>query len=550
MVRARLQTLRGRLLLVLGTGLAALLVALAVNAYQLRTIGLSLEVVNRVYLPLAALSTRMGGQLDPSRDGAEAMARAVEEARKVVANAPHPPDAEETAALGATRVRVDALTTAYQQWKLASPGDPGPRVALRTEILQLNALVQTRISAVTVRTGRTQDAALRQAGVFVLVALVMSGALLYLAGAALEPVTRLTDQARQMAAGEKVAPIVLPGSDEIATLAGAFAQMAQAVDDRDRNLSALSLYLRRVLDSIGAAVAVAEGDKVRMANPPARALWQVDEDDPLPGWLGDLPEGRHEALRVEDRFHDVVVRPFGDGGRILVGEDTTERVRDRERLARSERLALMGQMLAQVTHEVRNPLNAMSLHAELLGDELDSDEARAVLGVIIGEIRRLEQVTGRYLDLARRRPTERSPEDPVLLARAVVALEEAPLTRSRVVASVEGEPGTTVDIDGNVLRQALLNLLRNAAEAGARHVVVAVAIGPHSLTCSVTDDGPGMTPEVAARVFDPFYTTRPRGTGLGLAITRQAVEDIDGQIECITAPGEGCSFRITLPLER
>ena len=81
-----------------------------------------------------------------------------------------------------------------------------------------------------------------------------------------------------------------------------------------------------------------------------------------------------EALPFGDRLLNVDLVPFGLRGALIVGEDVTERIRDRERLARSERLALVGQMLAQVTHEVRNPLNAMSLHAEILCDELADPE--------------------------------------------------------------------------------------------------------------------------------------------------------------------------------
>ena len=102
-----------------------------------------------------------------------------------------------------------------------------------------------------------------------------------------------------------------------------------------------------------------------------------------------------------------------DQGVLVVVADVTEQARAKERLARSERLALIGQMLAQITHEVRNPLNALSLNAEMLGDELvglDPDrrtESWEILDVVAGEIERLTAVTGHYLQLARRPPAER-----------------------------------------------------------------------------------------------------------------------------------------------
>lgn len=551
MLPAWTRTLRGRLLAVYGAGLALLISGMAANVVQLHGIGLSLDLVNRVYLPLTALSTRMGGLLDPDPESITALGQAIAEARVIVDRAPVTTDAEEAAALNATRRLVDDLASQYAAWQAPPHDVVSLRGPLREEVLQLGALADGRIDAVSEKTGATQVAALRQAGGLVLLALGMGAAVLYLAGTALEPVGRLTRQVERMAAGESVAPLVPAGDDEIATLGRAFATLAQAVADRDAHLQALTLYLRRVLDSIGAAVIVVERqgveERVQMANPPAAALWGIQAGDTLPDPLARLTEGRHEALSVGHRHQDVVVRPFGENGRILVGEDSTDRVRDRDRLQRSERLALVGQLLAQVTHEVRNPLNALSLNAELLADEVQSEEGRALMGLVGAEIRRLEAVTERYLDLARRRPPELGPEDAVLLARSVVALEEEGLRRQGIEVEVEGLPGSIVETDGNVLRRALLNLLRNAAEAGAHHLTLSVHVEERTLTCRVADDGPGMAPDVAARVFEPFYSTRTRGTGLGLAITRQSIEDLGGRLEMETAPGRGSTFTITLP---
>ncbi|MBM4367325.1 MAG: HAMP domain-containing histidine kinase [Deltaproteobacteria bacterium] len=229
-----------------------------------------------------------------------------------------------------------------------------------------------------------------------------------------------------------------------------------------------------------------------------------------------------------------------------MAEAVDERNRIRDRLAQSERLALVGQLLAQVTHEVRNPLNAMSLHAELLADEV-SPEGRPMLGTLVNEIRRLEAVTERYLDLARRRTPVLAPEDPVEIARSVVALEDERLRRLGVETTVENGASRVVDIDGNLLRRALLNLVRNAAEAGAKRVAVRVDVD-EALRVTVIDDGPGMTPEVASRIFEPFFSTKGRGTGLGLALTRQGIEDLGGTIVVYSEPGKGATFVVTVPV--
>jgi signal transduction histidine kinase len=417
---------------------------------------------------------------------------------------------------------------------------------LRDEVLQLGALSEARVSALSERTARAQAEAVRVSLLLAGLSVPLGAFLLWLAGTALQPVRSLTRQVRRLEAGERPGPVDVGGDDEIAGLAVAFDAMARAVDERDRNLQAVSLQLRRVLDSLLVAVLVVEADRVRVANPAAALLWGLAEGDALPVALGALPEGRHERVDGE-RTREIVVAPFGEAGRIFVGEDLTERLRDRERLVRSERLALVGQLLAQVTHEVRNPLNAISLHAELLADELRATEQQALLATVVTEIRRLEAVTERYLDLARRRAPELAAEDPAALARSVVALEEERLRRLNVEVSVHAEEIGVAEIDGNVLRRALLNLVRNAAEAGAQHIRVEVERVGARLVVRVGDDGPGLDAATAARVFDPFFSTKARGTGLGLAVTRQEIEDQGGSIEVRSELGAGTTFIIGLP---
>jgi len=213
-----------------------------------------------------------------------------------------------------------------------------------------------------------------------------------------------------------------------------------------------------------------------------------------------------------------------------------ERDLERERRLRSERLALVGQMLAQVTHEVRNPLNALSLNAELLLEDVradfpDRESATALATGLMGEIRRLEAVTERYLDLARRPAVSLAAEDPEVLVRSVVRVEEEALRRAGVEVSVVVVGGVSaVNMDGGVVRRALLNVLQNAAQAGARSIVVRVACEGKGVLIQVEDDGPGVPDEVQPHLFEPFFTTRVAGTGLGLAVARQSLEDSGGSL--------------------
>jgi signal transduction histidine kinase len=230
--------------------------------------------------------------------------------------------------------------------------------------------------------------------------------------------------------------------------------------------------------------------------------------------------------------------------------------RDQERLRRSERLALVGQMLAQICHEVRNPLNAMNLNAELLSEEIDAlersedNEASEILSRIHREIGRLEKVTEHYLDMSRPAHAATVADDIGLLVRSVCQLEVEAFKRDHVALDVTTENLPAIPLDEAQMRRALLNVLRNARESGANNVSVDVRAQEQeegTVAIVVRDDGPGMDEEMIQRAFDPFVTTRAKGTGLGLAITRQVLEAHGGRVECHSSPGEGCEIVLVVP---
>lgn len=513
-------SLRTRLLAVLALAVVGQAAASLLHLDQLDRIGQSAALTDEVWVPMARLATRMEGQA--ARGAPDRLAQTVASA-KTLADRPVA-DPEERAALLAARAQLDQIAAAV--------ADPERAAA---EIAQLTGLADSRIEAVSRRTARAQSSA-RQVSLALAAGIPLVGALLWwLVGRALRPLRDLTEAAGRLGEGGRP-DFAVGGVDEVGRLAGTLDRMARAVEERDRNLQALSGYLRRVLDAISAAVVVSEQGRVTMANPAAAASWKVEAGTALPAWLAELADGRHEELELDGRHHDVVVGPFDASARIFVGEDVTRRRADRERLRRSERLALVGQLMAQITHEVRNPLNAMSLHAELLAEEPLPEEARPLLATLTKELARLEALTERYLDLSRSRAPELAPEDPVRLAEEVAAGR----------ARVEGEVGV-VEFAGQVARQALLNLVRNAVEAGARSVSLRVR-RDEQLEWVVEDDGPGIDPAALSHVFEPFWTTRARGTGLGLFISRQAVEEAGGTLSVTSTPGVGSRFCLRLPV--
>jgi len=227
------------------------------------------------------------------------------------------------------------------------------------------------------------------------------------------------------------------------------------------------------------------------------------------------------------------------------------------RLLQMERLATVGRMSAQVAHEIRNPLNALSLNAELLGDDIDQldeparGEAGETLRQLQAEIDRLAAVTEGYLSLARPPDPERAPGDLGELVERVRDFLADELAGAGVTLETRIQPGLpAVPMDADQMRQVLLNLLRNAMEAqpDGGTVEITVTSGDGGVTLEVADHGQGVDPGIRDQVFDPLVSSKERGTGLGLAIVRQIVAGHGGSIEFRSQPGKGTTFRIVLPL--
>jgi len=230
-------------------------------------------------------------------------------------------------------------------------------------------------------------------------------------------------------------------------------------------------------------------------------------------------------------------------------------IQEREqRLIRSERLATVGRMAAQIAHEVRNPLSSIGLNAELLGDELpgQADEARRLVASIIGEVDRLAEITETYLRFARLPRPKLEREDLGELIASVMELARGELVQAGIDVRVE-VPSELPEImaDEGQLRQALINLIRNAREAltGApsKRLSIVVSVEGDRLALRVSDSGAGIAPGDLAKIFDPFFSTKAQGTGLGLALVQQIVIDHGGTIEVDSAPGAGTTFTLRLP---
>ena len=266
--------------------------------------------------------------------------------------------------------------------------------------------------------------------------------------------------------------------------------------------------------------------------------------------IEDLTAGLESRVRR-------ATRDLADKNRELA-EANEKLWRARLELGRSERLAALGQMAATIAHELGTPLNSILGYTQLLLREDPLPEHAAMLAIVESQVQRMIETIRSVLD--RTRDRKRAPVALQPLVAEVLGLVSTRLVGRELVALNE-VPTTLPPVPGDVagLRQALLNLLTNAIDATDPPGTIAVSgaevsgngRGGRYVELAVRDTGHGMSPEELRRVFEPFYTTKApgRGTGLGLAIVDHIVRAHNGQVVAESAPGEGTTMRILLPLE-
>jgi len=222
------------------------------------------------------------------------------------------------------------------------------------------------------------------------------------------------------------------------------------------------------------------------------------------------------------------------------------------------RLATLGQLAAQLAHEIGTPLSSVSGHLQLAMMQRDLRPAlRERLEVASREIERISRIVRDYLDSTRPLDPERKPVDLRRLLREVVEVtspESTPGARPEVRLEMEEAEGPFAGFvtDAGLLRQIILNLMSNALDAvGPKgRVTLSARAQGNDLWLTVADTGHGISPEDLRRIFEPFYTTKGRGkgTGLGLAICRQLTTALGGSISVESEPGKGSAFTLRLPL--
>jgi signal transduction histidine kinase len=288
----------------------------------------------------------------------------------------------------------------------------------------------------------------------------------------------------------------------------------------------------------------------------ARAMARVEAGDLTASAVSGAPD---ELGRLAEGFNAMVER-------LRAARDEIE-VYHRERLARAERLATLGEVAASLAHEIKNPLAGIAGAVGVMAEDLPStDPRKEIMDEILSQIRRLTKTVQDLLMFARpATPSLESCDVHRVIDRVLLLLAEDPAAKQLRVVRNYHPTLPHVEADDKQLGQVFLNLLLNAAQAmhGGGQVSIttqvhgtdvadgapSVAAGGPTVEVCLTDTGPGIPPAIVSELFTPFFTTKPRGTGLGLAISRRIIEDHGGWIRAESPPGQGATFRIGLPVE-
>jgi nitrogen fixation/metabolism regulation signal transduction histidine kinase len=391
-----------------------------------------------------------------------------------------------------------------------------------------------------------------------------------------EPLLILAEGTQAVAAGDFTPRQALETHDELGLLTRSFNRMTNQLDDARQEAQRQRVYLESVLANLSAGVITLDADfRLRAANRGARAILNDDlvaaEGQPLAEWpdhevfraavtegfagRGDwqrqldttAPSGAPQILLARG----TTLPESSGGGYVIVFDDITQ-------LISAQRTAAWGEVARRLAHEIKNPLTPIQLSAERLqhklADKLDTASAemlRRGTETIVNQVEALKNMVNDFRDYARTPPPELAPVDLNALVTEIVGLYET----SRATLQCELSPSLPPVLgDAAQLRQVVHNLLANAEDAlsgidaAKASIVVATGREERGVTLTVRDTGSGFPPQILARAFEPYVTTKARGTGLGLAIVKKILDEHHGDVVLTNLAGGGAEVKLRLPL--
>lgn len=430
---------------------------------------------------------------------------------------------------------------------------------------------------------------LRAAALFALLAAIAAMlAAAVLATAALQPIEQISRQLQKLTlqAGE-VPPPTKPTADAVVRVSETIDRLGQQMRSTEAGYTALQANLNQMLDTLrdGVLLFTAERRAVMVSDAVAyfvsrpqgelvgKQLEEIFEPETALGAavlaaFADGETGGAESVTLGDgRRVQVSVDRFDDGmgesmGTLITLRDLESMMQLGQELEISRRLAAIGRLTAGVGHEVKNPINAMVVHLELLRSKLANasaagfGDAQRHVEILANEMQRLDRVVQTLADFSRPMELKLREHDLRQVVNAVVELTAAEMHENGVQVTVNapGEP-IPVRVDAELVRQALLNLMLNGMQAMPQGGRLAITLRrDHQFAIvEVSDEGEGIAPDVLPRIFELYFTTKPKGSGIGLAMTYRILQMHGGALDVRSdanplGPDRGTTFTLRLPV--
>ena len=370
-----------------------------------------------------------------------------------------------------------------------------------------------------------------------------------------------------------------PGQDMAQRVSTKIERIGQRMRNVEEVFSALKDNLDQILSNLQDGILLFTGDgRAVLVSEAARRFLQIDRDRILGLHAQEIFDrstvlGQTLGQAFEDGINLVNEVVLTESGRRIrasvdfIHDDRTrqglgalvtlhdlESVEEIEsELELSRRMAAIGRLTSGVGHEVKNPINAIVVHLELLKNKLGTENAPAArhLDVIDAEIHRLDRVVQTLVDFSRPVELQLREQDLRQVIGDVLALASEELSTRNVQLESWMPPNPLVaNVDADLLKQAAINVIQNAAQAmptGGRLQVVLEEDRKHAVL-RISDEGPGIPPEIREKIFDLYFTTKSEGSGIGLAMTYRILQLHHGSVEVQSELGRGTEFQLRIPL--
>ncbi|MFC4766800.1 transporter substrate-binding domain-containing protein [Effusibacillus consociatus] len=339
-----------------------------------------------------------------------------------------------------------------------------------------------------------------------------------------------------------------------------------------RHTSALAdnlAYQKQVMDNVdNGIISVSPEGKTTLINDVASDLLAIQADvlgTPISQYFPQFPinealekgepKKHHGELRLQDgsgRILHYYMAPLTNGtgdftGWIISLQDRTEQKHLQARLITQEKMRALGQLVAGIAHELRNPLTAIKTFSELLPKKLDDSRFRAELVQHVPEeVERMNRIVEDLLDYAREKTIQTQWENLTEIIQSVLRLFDKKIKSENIRVAANLPSKIQVLGDRGRIKQVVINLIMNAIEAmgnsSEKHLTIHAQIKEEAVLLFITDTGEGMEEPVLRHLFEPFYTTKTQGVGLGLYISQKIMAEHGGHIEAISRKGNGSTF--------